>query len=83
MAGWLMQMEEVRNAVLDYMKQSQFDVVKLAVKSIKQQYESGDATGMEYVIRLIDDSPGKADNVIISTACWRRCMFFHRKGAIQ
>jgi len=81
MAGWLMQMEEVRNAVLDYMKQSQFDVVKLAVKSIKQQYESGDATGMEYVIRLIDDSPGKADNVIISTALLEAVYVLSQEGS--
>eukprot|EP00966_Prymnesium_polylepis_P305564 7061135-Prymnesium_polylepis.1 len=88
MAGWLMQMEEVRNAVLDYMEQSQFDVVKTAVGSIRAQYGSiraqygsGDATGTEYVIRLIDHSPSEADNVIISTALLEAVYVLSQEGS--
>ena len=66
LAGWMMQVDEIRNGVLDYMRQTAFNEVARAADTIEARYTAGD--GMEWVMNTLKHSEDIAANYSIAKA---------------
>jgi len=66
LAGWMMQVDEIRNAVLDYMRQTGLNEVVTAADTIEATYTTG--TGMEWVMNVLKHSDDIAANYAIAKA---------------
>lgn len=58
--AWALQVDEVRLAVVEFMKESQFDAVKQAAAALELAYNGGNEAGVDHVKRL-PDNEGDAD----------------------
>lgn len=68
-AAWLMEMREVRDAVVLYMRASEFPEVQNAAEKIEREYTAGNKAGMDFVYGLISNNPGDDSvNIAISSA---------------
>lgn len=62
LVGWLMQVQEIRTAVLDVLREpGHSTVVRERADKIEAEYAASDENGMRYVAALLTD--GSADNV--------------------
>jgi hypothetical protein len=81
LAGWLMQMEEVRDAVTEFMLESQFKLVRDAASSLAAQYAISNQSGMDYVTNLISHSPDEEANALISNAVLEAVFLLSQEGS--
>ncbi len=66
LAGWMMQVDEIRNGVLDYLRQTGLDEVVGAADTITARYAAG--AGMEWVMNVLKHSEDIAANYTIAKA---------------
>eukprot|EP00966_Prymnesium_polylepis_P178374 4130941-Prymnesium_polylepis.1 len=81
LAGWLMQMDEVRDAVVEFMRGSTFSVVAETADSIEAKYSKGNQEGMDYVTNLINHSPDEEANSLVSNAVLEAVFVLSSEGS--